>query len=271
MLARQEAGTQPVSLDQASGLRRMLTRSTVRVLPVIGHEGSHWVATMLARALVGLGERVLLIDQGDGACGRMLGTEPAYSLDELVAGHCEYADAISIASSNVQLALIRDQLKGLKKRGLTVGQLLGAFAHAPEPADLVLIHFSQPAAIARIMDIEGEILLTTGGNPASIRSTYLTIKRTCARPHRYRVVVVGEPDESSAAQAHSRISGTALRFLGIAPEFEGAVPSASFPSQDEDPSTTAGAFAQLATRALAWRLAEFPTFDRDGDQPAVAH
>ncbi len=271
MFDRQEAGAQSVSFDQASGLRRMLTRSTVRVLPVIGHEGSEWVATMLARALIGLGERVLLIDQGDGECGRMLGSELAYSLDDLVAGRCEYADAIAIASSNVQVALIRDQLKGLKKRGLTVGQLMGAFAHAPEPADLVLIHFSDPAAIARIMEIEGEILLTTGGDPASIRSTYLTIKRTCARPHRYRVVVVGERDESSAALVHSRISGTALRFLGIAPEFEGAVPSASISSQDEDPSIIADAFAQLATRALAWRLAEFPTFDRESDQPAVPH
>ena len=96
MLARQEAGTKSVSFDQASGLRRMLTRSTVRVLPVIGHEGSEWVATMLARALGGLGERVLLIDQGDGDCGRILGSELAYSLDDLVAG-----DEVCVSQANL--------------------------------------------------------------------------------------------------------------------------------------------------------------------------
>ena len=246
-------------LDQASGLRRMLQRPCVRVLPVIGSDGARWVATMLSEALVRLGERVLLIEQGSATDRQQpVESSPTHSLDDLLGDRCEYADAVVVARSGVQCAYLRDHHGGLGKQRLTAGQWLGAFAHAPEPADLALIHFSHPAAVARFMESEGEILLTTGSNAASIRAAYLNIKRTCARSHRYRVVVVGEGGASSAAIVHSRISGTALRFLGIAPDYAGEVPAPHHDAKTENTETTMHAFAQLASRTLGWRLAEFP-------------
>jgi MinD-like ATPase involved in chromosome partitioning or flagellar assembly len=255
--------------DQAAGLRRLLTKPTVRALLVVGHAESDWVAAMLAEALVALGERVLLIDQGLGTCHQHLGIAHTRSLEDLVAGRCKTDDAIVATPSGLQVALVRDDFSQLKRIAMSTGNFLGGLAGAPEPADLVLIHFSNPAAIARLMDSEAEILLTTGADQGSMQTTYLNIKRTCARLHRYRVVVVGDDKNANAAAVHERIAATARRFLGIAPDFEGAVPSANSRSRAGIPSTFNAAFAQLASRVMAWRLPEFPVLHAESDLLSV--
>jgi hypothetical protein len=264
-------GAAGVACDQAAGLRRLLTRPTVRALLVLGHEESDWVAAMLAEALVARGERVLLIDQGPGDCHRHLGIDCTHSLEDLAAGECGFSEAIAVTPSGLQVARVRNDFSELKKRATSTGTFLGGLAAAPEPADFVLIHFSNPAAIARLMDSEAEILLTTGADQASIQTTYLNIKRTCARLHRYRVVVVGDDQESNALSVHERIASTALRFLGIGPEFVGEVPAAKSGADAGISSTVTAAFAQLASRALAWRLPEFPAIHDESDLLSLQH
>lgn len=263
--ASSKTGAPGVVRDQADGLRRLLTRPTVRALLVLGNEESGWVAAMLAEALVLRGERVLLIDQGQGECHQHLGLEPTHSLEALAGGQCNAAEAITMTASGLQVALVRSDFSEMKERGVTTKEFLGKFGLAPAPVDFILVHFSNPAAVARFMDSEAEILLTTGVDPASIQTTYLNIKRTCARPHRYRVVVVGDRKSANASSVHERIASTALRFLGIAPDFEGEVPAAESRSAIGIASTFAAAFEQLASRVMAWRLPEFPVLQNESD------
>jgi hypothetical protein len=228
----------------------------VRLLPVLGVGRDEWVCAGLADALAGTGERVMLIDQGDGACIEALGPRPRQDLAALASGRSELADAISSSSAGVQLCLAGDIFKTAAAEGISADAFFGAFAHAPEPVDLVLVHVTRPAPLLKFFDREAEILLASSAESGAVRAAYCNVKRTCARQHRYRLVVYGVSDAARARQVHERFARTNERFLGVSPRLAGHLVGAGKGS-----GCRGGTFTQLAAQIVQWRLAEFASPD----------
>jgi len=251
----------PDSNDQATGLRELLKRSRQRLLPVLGAGGPHqWFSALLADTLARSGQRVLVIEQGSGDCARLLGAAEAPTLADAMAGRCDLERALHRSPTGAEIAVL-----GASGAGRHV---LEAVSRSNDPADLILLHCSDPRTVARFLDAEGEILLVTGGTPEAVQAAYLNIKRTCAWPHRYRTVVVGERNESSALRVHERIAATAERFLGVAAAFGGFVPQQLARHQlPVDPMRSA--VARLASAIPGWNLAEFRRTRAQGDARAA--
>lgn len=249
-------------LDQAAGLRRMLQPRVVRVLPVLDSGRDYWLAALLAEALARQGERVLLIDQGDGAAAGALGIRPRHTLAEVISGRCELDEAIGVGSQAVQAALAGELFALLRAQSISAEAFFGAFAHIPAPLDLVLLRVTQPAVIAQCLVDEAEILLSTSAAAPALFNAYSNLKRTCARAHRYRMVVHGIAGAAEAFAVHERVARTAERFLGIAPQFAAHFPVAPGERGGSRHAIAAHAAEQLAAQVVSWPLAQFPSHER---------
>lgn len=243
--------------DQAAGLRRILQRRAVRVLPMLGSARDYWVAVLLAAALARQGERVLLIDQGEGEAARALGVQPAHTLGDMIAGRCELDEAVGAGVSGVHAGVAGDLFEHLRTQDIAADVFFSAFAHVPAPVDLVLVRVTQPAVIARCMADEGEILLSTSSEAAALFAAYSGVKRSCARSHRYRTVVHGVDNAAQAHAVYQRVARTAERFLGIAPLYAGHIPVGSYEPAKPLHTAATQAADRLAAQLVTWPLAAF--------------
>lgn len=249
-------------MDQAAGLRRMLQPRAVRVLPVLDSGRDYWLTALLAEALARQGERVLLIDQGDGAAAGALGIRPRHTLAEVISGYCELDEAIGVGTHAVQAGVAGELFALLRAQAISAQAFFAAFAHIPAPFDLVLLRVTQPTVIAQCLADEAEILLSTSAAAPALFSAYSNLKRTCARQHRYRMVVHGIAGETQAYAVHARMARTAERFLGNAPLFAGYIPMNPGEPDGTRNAAAAHAAAQLAAQVVSWPLAQFPTHER---------
>ncbi len=269
--APQRATEMMPALDQAAGLRRILQRRAVRVLPMLGSGSEHWVAVLLAEALARQGERVLLIDQGAGEAAAALDVQPRHTLGEVLAGRCELDDAVGLGVHGVHAAVAGDLFERLRAHDIGAEAFFSAFVHVPAPIDLVLVRVTQPAVIARCLDEEGEILLSTSTDAPGVFAAYSNVKRSCARSHRYRVVVHGVDAPAHAHAVYQRVARTASRFLGVAPLYAGQLPIDPQPSADSPRRLAARAAERLAADVVTWPLAAFSSDARGLDAAPQTH
>lgn len=258
-------------LDQAAGLRRILQRRAVRVLPMLGAEHDHWVAVLLAEALARRGERVLLIDQGEGAAARALGARPKHTLGDMIVGRCELDEALCVGTQGVHVGLAGDAFDQLRALDISAELFFSAFAHAPAPVDLVLVRVCQPAVIARCLADEGEILLSTSSQAAALFAAYSSVKRSCARSHRYRTLVHGVDSAEQAQAVYERVARTAERFLGIAPLYAGHIPLGAHEPGPSHRASVTRAAERLAAQLVTWPLAEFAAHEHAPGTLPMAH
>jgi MinD-like ATPase involved in chromosome partitioning or flagellar assembly len=217
-------------VDQAAGLRRLLSARAVRTLAVTGaapSAGHSAVAANLALALAAVDLNVLLVDARGGPCSSawMLDAEPARELLEAV------LDGRTPGEACVQRG---DTLRVVRAR-----QTLAAAAHLPEraarhvadaltllctPADAVIVD-AEPGALPALAAAD-HVVLVAADDPAEITTTYRFLKRmaTGFGPRRVCVVINDVRSPARAQRIFGNLAATAAQFLSLPLECMGQIP-----------------------------------------------
>ena len=278
---RAASSASTAAADQAAGLRDLLGRRCVRILPVLGYgdeAGQGAIAAQLARCLGRAGRRVVLLD-ADGAALRALGIRADVDLKQLLDGECDFAQVARRGGPGLRALAARSGLRSLIAADAASDEFFAGFMRLSEPADFIVINLpplSGPGGRLWLPQAAGEpceaLVVTTPGERA-LTATYALIKQAClpaapAGAPSFRILVNGADGERDARTSCRQLSDTVRRFLGAAVGYAGNVPRSArdtaFGAGAAGPSTApfepyaeaARVFTRLAGEIPGWRLAE---------------
>lgn len=204
-------------LDQAEGLRRMLTCNSSRVVAVCGGPGgvgNTSAVVNLAAALSAQGRDVLVIDERQNAlsASRVLNAPDHGALAAVLSGKRFLQDAVTRTPFGFSLiAAPRDERithNATKWRVLLDG-----------PADIVLIdtQADRNGELSSLASQAHEFVIVTRVAPAAITEAYACMKRlhyAHAIP-RFRVIVNHVKQAADARVAFDNLAGVASRYLAV--------------------------------------------------------
>lgn len=204
-------------LDQAEGLRRLLTRAGSRVVAVTGAPagiGCTSAVANLGAALAIQGKDVLVIDerQNGGSISRMLGHDDAGALASVISGKRFLQDAVTRTSLGFSLlAAPRDER--ISQDAAQCRALLDG------PADIVLIdaQLDRNGALSSLAAQAHDFLIVTRAAAAAITEAYACTKRLhyAHAIGQFRVLVNHVQNAADAAVAFENLSGVASRYLAV--------------------------------------------------------
>lgn len=264
--------------DQAAGLRRILARRSMRVLPlasVLERGAQARLAVHLGAALSHLGSRVVILDESRGDVATVLGLRPRYELLHLLEGQKKFeevaiegADALRVVSAARGI----ESMEHADDKGWQ--ELFGAFASLSDPPGVVVLNCRPGSAYAACRAAAGshEVVLALDSGTESMTEAYALIKsalRECGQ-RRFRLVFAENRPDAAAADVAveplaARIVETARSFLGVELRLGGVLPKhealdcalrQSIVSSDPA-HPAASAFLSLADAVTGWNLPEF--------------
>ena len=204
-------------LDQAEGLRRLLTRAGSRVVAVAGGPaeiGCTSAVVNLGAALSVHGKDVLVIDERQNAASvtRMAGLSGAGALAAVMSGREALQDVVTRTPFGFSLiAAPRDERishDAAQCRALLDG-----------PADIVLIdaQFDRHGALSSLAAQAHDFLIVTRVAASAITEAYACIKRLhyAHGIGQFRVLVNHVQNPADAAVAFDNLSGVASRYLAV--------------------------------------------------------
>ena len=270
----------PAWADQAAGLRSLLARTSVRVLPVAGSgssSGHSAITAQLAQCAAGgaVAAQVAVLDQTGGEVARRLGLTAPHDLDDMLTGRLEF-DAVARRIGAWRLLPAQRGLTRLLAAGAARPAFFRGFLALREPVTLALLNLDHDEV--RLPQTEdgdgGELLLVTTPHSASMQAAYARIKqigRVRARAQgtadypaacTIRVLVNGAVNYTESRRVFRALADTARNFLAIEPVYAGALPpdDAGVPfgvNRRVPTPACAAALAQIAAALPAWGLAEY--------------
>lgn len=204
-------------LDQAEGLRRLLTRASSRVVAVVGGPagiGCTSAVVNLGAALSVHGKDVLVIDErhNAGSVSRMAGVDGAGALSAVMSGRRELQDvAVRTPMGFSLIAAPRDERishDAAQARALLDG-----------PADIVLIdaQLDRNGALSSLAAQAHDFLIVTRVAASAITEAYACMKRLhyAHAIGQFRVLMNHVQDAADAAIAFDNLSGVASRYLAV--------------------------------------------------------
>ena len=259
--------------DQAAGLRRMLARSNMRVIPlasVLERPAQARLAVHLAAGLGQLGNRVVILDASKGDVPNAVSQRPRYELLHLLQGEKDYDDVVLFGPDGVRIVPATRGIESMEHADDTGwSELFGAFTALSEAPDVVLLNCAPGDAHPACRAAGGthEVVLALNGSPDSVTAAYTLIKTGVRADgqRRYRLVFADTPADFDAAPLAARMIDAARRFLGadlrpggVLPR-DGVIGTASRQTiVSSDPAHPAAvAFLTLAGASTDWGLPEF--------------
>ena len=268
------APTAAAIADQAAGLRSLLKRRALRVLPVFGdHDpAAHGACSaQLALALARAGHKVVLLD-ASGTALDALSLHADADLLEMIEGRRDFAAVALRAAAGLRVINARAGLPMLIAANAAGSEFFGGFLNLAEPAEILLLNLPALATPAgRLwLPMAGnacESLLVTMPGERALTAAYALIKQAAlpAAPDAlaapaFRILVNGADGERAARAICRQLSDTARRFLGVAVGYAGNLPCNTRGRGHVGPGAphaeAARAFARIAGEAPGWRLAE---------------
>lgn len=196
-----------------------------------GGVGKTNLVTNLAVAAAGLGGRVLLVDGDLGLANVdvLLGLVPAFTVADVLEGHCSFEDALLEGPRRVRIlpaASARPDLPALW--GPALERLTEMLKEAAARYDLVLVDAGAGIgpAVVGLAGASTRALLVTNAEPTSLADAYATVKvlSRAAASVSVDVVVNEARDEGQARSTHGHLERMARRFLDIPVAFRGFLP-----------------------------------------------
>jgi len=269
--------------DQASGLRSLLKRRVLRVLPVLpggDASGQGAAAAMLARQLAAAGSRVVLLDES-GSALRALNLKPRHDLLALIEGELEFSGVAADAAPRLRCVAAAAGLPALIAADAAGEAFFAGFLRLADPADALVVNLAGTATSSGtlwlpVFDAPAAVLLVVGTAARDLTAAYATIKQAnagAASAPLFRILVNGAAGEREARAVCGKIAGAAQRFLGAqvmyaghVPPTAGGVPLGRALSSQRHPEA-AQALTRLAGELAAWPLAECAIDDPDSSHP----
>jgi MinD-like ATPase involved in chromosome partitioning or flagellar assembly len=260
-----------VTGDQAAGLRSLLKRRILRVLPVIGDHNAQGQGACAAQVALGLarcGRNVVLLDAAGGALAAF-GQRPQADLISMIHGERDFAEVAVRCAPGLRAIAAIEGLAALVAADAANGDFFGGFLRLDEPADLVVVNLpsTPPPEGGRWLPLlaqDAEALLVMGAGERSLTAAYAAIKQAAAAPRAgsaaFRVLVNGADGERDARAACRQLADTARRFLGASVGYCGNVlrntRGIAFGAGPAPHAEAARAFTRVAAEAQGWRLGE---------------
>lgn len=238
--------------DQAEGLRKLFSRRTATVLPILvpgGGQGA--LVANLAIALSRGGREVLLVDATPGEIAAAMGLRSRYELAHVVAGDKQLSQITLAPLERLRVVPAARALAEVDQLNHWLMTLVSQMTPAP---DLVIVYQRTATAV-----FDGDVLVAASPLPEMITRTYAELKRMKRGHGRLRLVVSHANDEQGARTLHRVLDETTQRYLGEGIDWAGFVPNdaslrraeaASRPVFDID----TGASSSLALMALGRSL-----------------
>ena len=255
--------------DQAAGLRSLLKRRVLRLLPVQGDFDTHGQGACAAQIAMGLarcGRNVILLD-AVGAALAALGKRTNADLRLLIEGERDFADVAVRCAPGLRAIAAQEGLPALLAADAANNDFFAGFLRLDDPADLIVVNLpaTLPPTGRRWLPLLGddaETLLVMGTGERSLTAAYAAIKQASAPPRAsaFRVLVNGAGGEREARAACRQLADTARRFLGATVGYcgnlqrntRGQIYSGAAAPHAEATRT----FTRIAAEAQGWRLAE---------------
>ncbi|WP_321796667.1 MinD/ParA family protein [Caballeronia sp. J97] len=204
-------------LDQAEGLRRLLTRAGSRVVAVAGGPagiGCTSAVVNLGAALSVHGKDVLVIDEHRNAesVSRLAGIEGAGALAAVMSGRRMLGDAVERTPFGFSLIAAPRDERIVHDAGQCRALLDG-------PADIVLIdaQLDRHGALSTLAAQAHDFLIVTRVAASAITEAYACMKRLhyAHAIGQFRVLVNHVQNPADAAVAFDNLSGVASRYLAV--------------------------------------------------------
>ncbi len=255
--------------DQAAGLRRMMSCSTMRVLPMVsGMRGvGHTSTTVnLVAALADSGHHIVVLDAGRALIAAALNLKARYELLHLLTGEKTIAETILFADSFDVLPATKGIEEIMHSAG-AIDELFSMLTHSDQPYDLAIM--AVPGAVAAILTPpDTEIAMVTSDDVHAIKSTYADMKKLASEygRKRFRIIFNDVVNNRLAQDAYARLADTSQKFLHVELSLGGIVPrdpavrraTAAYTHVfNLEPSKARQVFTSIAADVESWHLAEF--------------
>ena len=221
-------------VDQAEGLRRMLSFSRARTIAITAGSrgaGATSCTVNLASALARLGSRVLVIDENfDENVACALGVRTRYELKDVISGACRLEDALVQGACGLTVLAAAGAVRALHRLDReSQERAIKCFTRLDELADLVLLDARNDANANELSPFAAaaqEVIVVVSPGSASITGAYAAVKNM-SQAHgrkRFRVLVNRAQDGPMTRLLEGNMQQAARKHLDVALEFMGAVP-----------------------------------------------
>lgn len=210
--------------DQADGLRRIMARSSARIITVMGADGQPaeaWLS-QLAASMVSPGQKLLLIQASQRPMTKQTLQAVAMRKSILSRAIVRHPQGYDLASLTETDALTPPLSGDLKTR------LDGIVSQLAYDYDTVMIEaLLDPDDHTFILPAMAQhtLVIQMARNEAAIKSAYTTIKRICQQHGQLPLsVVVTDASQEQGQQYFMRLNQVCQQFLGLSLRFLGAIP-----------------------------------------------
>ena len=221
--------------DQAEGLRRLLARSSTRVVTVAGARyglGATSLVVNLATALAQAGKDVLILDENlsyDNV-GNTLALKPRYDLLNAVRQDKWIRETLLHTQQGVRVLPVARAIQALPQLSAPEQErLLECLAEASRGIDVVLVDGAAGGEryISSSLAPEQPLLVVLNTTASAITEGYALIKRMALKDgrQRFEVVVNKALDEQEARVIFGNIAQVAQRHLRVRVEYLGYIPA----------------------------------------------
>lgn len=261
-------------IDQASGLRKMMKQSMVKVIAVTGGKGGVGktnVSLNMAVAMAQQGQRVLVLDADLGLANVdvMLGLRVRKNLSHVLAGECELDDILVEGPAGIKIVPATSGTRNMVELSPAEhAGLIRAFSNMQEEFDVLIIDTAAGISdmVLSFSRAAQDVVLVVCDEPTSITDAYALVK-VLSREHdvfRFKVIANMVSTMREGQVLFNKLTKVTDRFLDVALELAAIVPydenlrkgvrRQKLVVESAPKSPSALAFKALAHRAARWPI-----------------
>ena len=223
-----------MSIDQAEGLRRIVTPKPVKIIAVSsgkGGVGKTNVSVNLAISMAKQGKEVLLLDADLGLANVdvQLGLNTSYDLSHVISGERTLDEIIVEGPANIKVIPGSSGIS--KMANLTPAEQMGlvnAFSELSLLVDVLIIDTGAGISdtVVNFCSASQDVVVVVYDEPASITDAYAFIK-VMSRNHnvnRFHILANMAHDAHEGRELFMKLSKATDRFLDVVLSFVGTVP-----------------------------------------------
>lgn len=221
-------------MDQATGLRKIVSPKPVKVIAVSGGKGGVGktnVSVNLAASLAKDGKEVLLLDADLGLANIdvLLGLNPAYDLSHVISGERTLEEVIIDGPANIKVIPASSGIS--RMANLTVKEqagLIQAFSELGHAIDVMVVDTAAGISdsVINFCSASHEVVVVVCDEPASITDAYAFIK-VMSREHkvqRFQILANMAHTAQEGRELFHKLSKATDRFLDVMLTFMGTIP-----------------------------------------------
>ena len=221
-------------MDQASGLRRMIKPTPVRVIAVTGGKGGVGktnISVNLAVAMADLGRRVMLLDADLGLANIdvVLGLHPEWDLSHVLNGECALDQVLLEGPSGIQVVPAASGVQQMAELSAAEhAGLIRAFSDLAGDLDVLIVDTAAGISdvVVSFSRAAQEVVVVVCDEPASITDAYALIK-LLNREYgidRFRVLANMSRSAREGQDLYNKMCRVTDRYLDVMLSYMGSIP-----------------------------------------------